>query len=40
MVVEIAGVRPVDDLDAANQLIDLFVAHVRKRADEAGELAS
>lgn len=38
LVVEIAGVRPVDDLDAANQLIDLFVAHVRKRADEVGNL--
>lgn len=37
LIVEISGVRPVDNLDAANQLIDLFVAHVRKRADEVGE---
>jgi len=38
LTVEIAGVRPVDDLDVANKLIAVFVAHVRKRADEAGGL--
>lgn len=34
--VEISGVRPVDNLDVANELIGLFVAHVRQRADEVG----
>lgn len=36
LVVEIAGVRPVEDLDTANLLIHQFVAHVRHRANEVG----
>lgn len=38
LAIEIAGVRPVEELDAANQLIALFVAHVRQRAGEVGNL--
>jgi len=37
LTIEIAGVRPLDDLDFANRLIEIFVNHIRQRAREIEE---
>lgn len=34
MTIEIAGVRAIDDLDVANQLVELFSNHIRQRGRE------